>query len=294
MNQAAVRLGCVYLPQMAPERIAATARAADTAGLDELWLWEDCFLTGGIAGVAVALANSERLTVGVGVLPVPLRNVALTAMEIATLHRAFPGRVRIGMGHGVQDWMKQVGAKVASPMTLLREYLTCLTALLAGENVTFHGKYVTLDDVALDWPPTSQVEILCAAVGPRTLALSGELSNGTILTQGTTPDQVRDAIGHIKSGQARDEAPNVVTYVLAATGDDAHDQLLRETRRWNLDPSADVHATGSAAEIAAAVRRWIDAGSDTVVLQPPLDARVEEFVEFVGTQVQPLLREHRP
>lgn len=42
-------------------------------------------------------------------------------MEIATLDRAFPGRVRIGVGRGVQDWMRQVGAGVASPMTLLRE-----------------------------------------------------------------------------------------------------------------------------------------------------------------------------
>src|SRR5689334_17480950 len=103
MSTPPIRLGCVYLPQFAPEQIAATARAADAAGLDELWLWEDCFLAGGISGAAIALANSDRLTVGVGVLPVPLRNVALTAMEIATLHRTFPGRVRIGLGHGVQD-----------------------------------------------------------------------------------------------------------------------------------------------------------------------------------------------
>jgi alkanesulfonate monooxygenase SsuD/methylene tetrahydromethanopterin reductase-like flavin-dependent oxidoreductase (luciferase family) len=287
MSTSPVRLGCVYLPQFAPERIAATARAADAAGLEELWLWEDCFLAGGVSGATIALANSERLTVGVGVLPIPLRSVALTAMEIATLHRVFPGRVRIGLGHGVQDWMKQVGAKVSSPMTLMREYLTCLSALLRGETVTFHGKYVTLEEVKLDWPPTSDVEILTAAVGPRTLALSGELSNGTVLTQGTTPGQVRDAIAQI----APSGPHSIVTYVLSATGDDAAHQIQSEITRWNLDPNADVHAAGEAADIAAAVRRWVDAGSDTVVLQPPVDVRVEEFVDFVGAQVQPLLRQ---
>lgn len=279
----------MYLPQFAPEGIGATARAADTAGLDELWLWEDCFLAGGVSGAAIALANSERLTVGVGVLPVPLRNVALTAMEIATLHRAFPGRVRIGLGHGVQDWMKQVGAKVSSPMTLMREYLTCLSALLRGETVSFHGKYVTLEDVTLDWPPTTQVEILAAAVGPRTLALSGELANGTVLTQGTTPDQVREAIGQIAPAGPH----SIITYVLSAIGSGAAQQIEQEIARWNLDASADIHASGSATEIVAAVRRWVDAGSDTVVLQPPLNVRVEEFVEFVGTHVQPLLQQGR-
>jgi alkanesulfonate monooxygenase SsuD/methylene tetrahydromethanopterin reductase-like flavin-dependent oxidoreductase (luciferase family) len=97
------RVGCVYGPQYAPERLAAAARAADRAGLDQLWLWGDCFLTGGLSTAAIALSHSTRLTVGVGVLPVPMRNVALTAMEIATLSRAFPGRLRVGIGHGVQD-----------------------------------------------------------------------------------------------------------------------------------------------------------------------------------------------
>ena len=39
----------------------------------------------------------------------PLRNVALTAMELATVERMFPGRFVPGIGHGVLDWMGQVG-----------------------------------------------------------------------------------------------------------------------------------------------------------------------------------------
>ena len=133
-------IACVLRPQLPPEELAGAARAADEAGVRELWLWEDCFAHGGIASAAIVLSNSTALSVGIGVLPVPLRNVALAAMEIATLDRAFPGRVRVGVGHGVQDWMRQVGADVASPMTLLREYLTCLRALLRGDTVTYEGR----------------------------------------------------------------------------------------------------------------------------------------------------------
>jgi alkanesulfonate monooxygenase SsuD/methylene tetrahydromethanopterin reductase-like flavin-dependent oxidoreductase (luciferase family) len=43
------------------------------------------------------------VSVGIGLLPVPLRNVAITAMEAATLHRLFPNRLLLGVGHGVQD-----------------------------------------------------------------------------------------------------------------------------------------------------------------------------------------------
>jgi alkanesulfonate monooxygenase SsuD/methylene tetrahydromethanopterin reductase-like flavin-dependent oxidoreductase (luciferase family) len=66
-------LGAVYLPYNPPERLRSVVKAADEVGLEELWLWEDCFLQGGIASMAAALGWTERLRVGVGLLPVPLR-----------------------------------------------------------------------------------------------------------------------------------------------------------------------------------------------------------------------------
>jgi len=291
----APRVGCVFRPQYAPEKLGAAARAADAAGLDEMWLWEDCFATGGISTAAIALANSDRMSVGVGVLPVPMRNVALTAMEIATLERAFPGRVRIGVGHGVQDWMRQIGVKVASPMTYLREYLVCLSALLRGETVTYAGRYVSLTDVCLEWPPTSNTELLAAATGPRTLELSGELATGTIISSGASPDRLRESLVHINSGLARRSTPSphsVAVYVVCATGPDARAVAQREVRQQDLEWAEDIAAFGTAAEIASAARRWVTAGADTVVLQPPsdTDTDVAAFAAFIGAEVQPLLK----
>ena len=84
---------------------------------------------------------------GIGLLPVPLRNVAITAMEVATLDRMFPGRLSVGVGHGVQDWMAQVGARVGVAADAAAEYVDALRALLRGERVTTDGRYVRLDDV---------------------------------------------------------------------------------------------------------------------------------------------------
>jgi alkanesulfonate monooxygenase SsuD/methylene tetrahydromethanopterin reductase-like flavin-dependent oxidoreductase (luciferase family) len=280
-----IPLGVVFLPDFAPERLHGIVRAADDAGLDELWLWEDCFKESGIATAAAALAWSSRLRLGIGILPAPLRNVAVTAMEIATLDRLFPGRARVGIGHGVLDWMGQVGVRAESPMTLLREHTAALRALLGGERVTTSGRYVQLDDVALDWPPPARPELLLGAVGERTLRLSGEMADGTVLTGGTSPRQVEE-----KKRQIGNDANHVVVYVHAATGADAAKRIADEGERWSYDDIADVSIVGDAAAFAAGTRRWIDAGADTVVFQPtPDDPDVEGFVRFIGAEVRPLL-----
>jgi len=185
--------GVVFRPQSPPEQLRAAVEAADAASVGELWLWEDCFLEGGLSTAAAALAWSERITVGIGLLPVPFRNPALAAMELATLARLFPGRLTVALGHGIQEWMRQVGAAVDSPMTLLREHTTAVRALLAGETVDVRGRYVSLDKVALDWPPSSPPTLLVGARGPKTVALAAEVSDGVLLDSVTDPDVVRRA-----------------------------------------------------------------------------------------------------
>jgi alkanesulfonate monooxygenase SsuD/methylene tetrahydromethanopterin reductase-like flavin-dependent oxidoreductase (luciferase family) len=287
------RLGIVFRPQFAPERLPDVARVADSSGIDELWLWEDCFDHGGVATAAAALASTERLAVGVGVLPAPLRNVALTAMEITTLARMFPDRVYIGVGHGVLDWMGQVGARVASPMNLLREYTEALQSLLAGERVTTDGRYVKLSDVALGWPSDPKPPVHVGAIKPRTLALAGGLADGLIVTGGTTPDDVADARSAFDAawGQ-RPGRGRVTAYLMAITGPDAERRYENEIARWGLrEERGDLEfgAHGDAAAIAAAVRRWADAGTDTVVLQPGDDDDPVTYARFAGEQVRPLL-----
>lgn len=286
-------LGAVCLPQLPPERLRDLVRTADAAGLDELWLWEDCFWGGGIATASAVLGWTDRLRVGVGLLPVPLRNVALTAMEIATLHRLFPDRAVIGVGHGVQDWMEQVGARVESPMTLLREYLTALRALLRGDKVSVAGRYVRLDEVALDWPPASAPAVLAGATGPRSLRLCGEAADGTILVAGTTTDGVRAARRLVEEGRAaggRTEPHSVTAYLLVATGPGADERIAADLRREGQEATPELVVTGDAPAIADAVRRWAAAGADTVVLQPTRDEPDPEgFVRFAAEEVRPLV-----
>ncbi len=217
--------------------------AAEEAGVAQLWLWEDSFFEGGIATAAAALAWTSRIQVGVGLLPVPLRNPALAAMEIASVARMFPGRFLPGLGHGVPQWMAQAGAAVASPMTLLREYAAAVQALLRGERVSADGRYVRLDGVALTWPPSSVPPLLVGGHGPKTVRLAGELADGLLLASYATLDHVRGARALV------DEA--------------------RAGRPFQVVLNLEVDDLGAVGDRVAAAR---SAGVDVVVLEPPAAA----------------------
>ena len=58
-------------------------------------------------------------------------------------------------------------------MTLLREWVSAVRALLHGETVSVTGDYVNLDKVALDWPPQQVPPLLVGARRAKTLALAG-------------------------------------------------------------------------------------------------------------------------
>ena len=218
------RVGIVFRPQLPPERLAKFVAAVERASLDDLWLWEDCFLEGGLTSATAALAWSSSLRVGLGLMPAPLRNPALAAMEIATLARLFPGRFVPALGHGVQDWMAQVGARAASPMGLLREWATAVRSLLRGDTVTVAGTYVKLDRVALDWPPAAAVPVLIGARGPKTMALAGELADGLVLDAGTSPDTVRRAIAQAAAAVPHD----IVVYLPCGAGPGSAERIQAE------------------------------------------------------------------
>jgi alkanesulfonate monooxygenase SsuD/methylene tetrahydromethanopterin reductase-like flavin-dependent oxidoreductase (luciferase family) len=273
-------LAAIFPPTQAPERLGGVAAAAEAAGLAQLWVWEDCFYESGIATATAILAATSRVTVGIGLLPVPLRNVALTAMEIATMARLFPGRLTAGVGHGVLDWMSQVGGKVESPMTLLREYTTALYALLQGDTVTTHGRYVHLDRVALDWPPIVVPPLLVGGIGPRTVSLAGELADGLIIPGGQSPDDVQTSVRQFQAG--RTAAGRTVAGQTAAGRTAAGPA--------DIVVFTEAAADGPAAAIAATASEYARAGATCIAVNAAQsDADLERFVGFLAREVKPRL-----
>jgi 5,10-methylenetetrahydromethanopterin reductase len=218
------------------------ARRLEAAGVEQVWVIEDCFFTAGVSLAASALAVTERLHVGIGILPAVARTAAVTAMEIATLANLAPGRFTAGIGHGVQEWMGQMGVRPRSPLTALDETITNVKRLLVGDEVTFDGEYVHLDRVQLDQPPAVVPSVVAGVQQERSLALAGRVADGVILVEGAGPTYVswaRDRAG--RSDDVASGGFRVVTFSMLSVADDRRDAyaplapfvagLVRERRR---------------------------------------------------------------
>ncbi|KIQ16634.1 LLM class flavin-dependent oxidoreductase [Rhodococcus sp. MEB064] len=275
------RLGIAFTPAHDPARLIDVARAADAAGLDEFWLWEDCFSHGGLTTAATVLASTDRIQVGLGLMPAPLRNVALCAMEVASLHRLFPGRFLAGVGHGVQRWMGQTGARVASPMTLLDEYSTALRALLRGDEVTVDGRYVTLDAVRLQWPAPDEPFFL-GGTGPKTLRYAASRSDGTLFAASMSDDELAASCAEVIAAR-RSADHRIIAPRLVAVGADADDRIRDEVARWGKSDAHGLAVTGSAADVAREVTRLGQMGITSVVAHPTDDEPdLEGLIEVLG------------
>ncbi len=321
-------IGVIFHPTFPPETLGDYARRAEAAGFDELWLWDDCFLPGALTSAAIALAATQRLKVGIGLLPATAYNPLFAAMEITTLARAFPGRILPGFGHGVGTWMAQIGAAPKSSMRALAETVAAVRRLLGGESVTTHGEQVKLDHVQMQVTPAYLPPLYIGAMRERSLRLAGRMGDGTILTGMSSPAYVRWASEHIHAGMAEAGRADhrIVVYldVKVNRDGDAARAAVRRSLAARL-PWADVqlNVLGIAAEVAAfiqardsdevarhmpdvwvdafaaagtpdqaadAVRRWMAAGADTVVLQPLSGDPdcLDEYIRYLMPRLKPM------
>jgi 5,10-methylenetetrahydromethanopterin reductase len=303
-----MRLGIMFRPEWPPEELLEFARRAESDGFAELWLVEDCFLVGGLTMAASALAATERLRVAIGLLPAAMRNPAISAMEIAGLARLHPGRFAAAFGHGVEDWMRQIGARPPNRLVALEEIVSAVRRLLAGETVSMDGGHVHLDDVKLAHVPAEPPPILIGTTGPRALEIAGRVADGFLLAEGSGPAAVRWA--RSVAGGAGETA--VYAWLSLDDDRDAAAEALRpgleswrrmglyprlfelagvgeDTSSLPLDAVRAMAVAGNADDCARAVRALGEAGATSVVVVPRHEDHESQVARFAA-EVLPQLR----
>ncbi len=180
---------------------------AESRAFDAVWQAESRLVREATVPLAAYAAVTERIKVGSGVSDCWSRNPARLAATFSTLDDLAPGRVLLGVGAWWDPLAAKVGISRAHPLTVMREVVTVVRALLANETVTYHGEWVDLTGVELDYVyqerRPKEIPIYIGATGEKMLELAGEIADGVVLNYLVSPDYNERALGHLVTGLER-------------------------------------------------------------------------------------------
>ena len=180
---------------------------AESKGFDAVWQAESRLVREATVPMAAFASVTDTIKVGSGVVDCWSRNPARLAATFSTLDDLAPGRVILGIGAWWDPLAKKVGIDRARPLTVMREIVTAVRALLRNENVTFDGTYVHLDGVELDYVYQERrpkdVPIYIGATGMQMMELTGEIADGAVLNYLVSPDYNEQAIAALERGAAK-------------------------------------------------------------------------------------------
>jgi 5,10-methylenetetrahydromethanopterin reductase len=180
--------------------LAELARFAEDAGFADVWLPDHYFLRDVYVAQALMAERTTRIGLGTGVAAVQLRHPALIASSAATLNELSGGRALIGIGPGGFEFPAQLGMRPDSPLSLMRDSISIIRALLAGD-ANHTGRALTASGARLGWRP-GPIPIFISGRGPRMIELAGELADGVIV-HGLGPRFLRYVREHVARGATR-------------------------------------------------------------------------------------------
>jgi len=239
------------------EVIAAAAREAEATGYTSFWVNHPGPFDG-LASVAVAAKATQRIALGIGVIPLHTRGPA-SIVEGARTHALPLDRLWLGVGSPNPRSLERVRDGVAAVRKELR------------------------------------TKLVVAALGPKMCRLAGELADG-VLFNWLTPEHAKASAALVREGAqaAKRPAPRMFGYVRLAMGPGAADRVAKEGGRYaaipaykaNFDrmgvkPEATAIVADSPAEVTRALARWEGVIDEIILRALPADDGVDSTLALV-------------
>lgn len=178
----------------------AFAREAAEAGAKSLWMADHL----GYREPILSCLGFASAIPGVKVVPTAvspyLRHPMPTAMQMATLAEAAPGRVALALGTGNPLFLGESGEAIEKPVAVAREFVAALRALWSGEPVTQEATRFRLRGARMMFTPREAIPLYLAPMKPQMLALAGRIADGVVLSAGLSPEFVRVSLRHTAAG----------------------------------------------------------------------------------------------
>ena len=177
----------VQLPEVEREvrwpELAAIARTAEDCGFDSLWVGDHLLYRGDgrpergpwdawtlLAGLAT---STERVWLGTLVASTAFHPPGLIARMAATIDELSGGRFVLGLGAGWNEVeFRSFGIPFDRLVSRFEESFEIIRRLLAGEHVSFEGRFQRVEDAVLLPPPARPVPMMVGTAGPRLLEIT--------------------------------------------------------------------------------------------------------------------------
>ncbi|MGE5272549.1 MAG: LLM class F420-dependent oxidoreductase [Verrucomicrobiota bacterium] len=177
-------------PGTNPVDLIELAREAERLGYDSAWAAE-AWGTDVVSVLAWLGATTTTLKLGAGIMQMPARTPAMTAMTAATLDLMSGGRMLLGLGTSgpqvVEGWH---GLPFGKPLGRTREYVEIVRSAIRRELVEHRGEHYEIPYTGPDAtglgkplklmlrPARDEIPIYLAAIGPKNVALAAEIADG--------------------------------------------------------------------------------------------------------------------
>jgi 5,10-methylenetetrahydromethanopterin reductase len=264
----------------------------EAQGFHGMWLGS-AFGFDPITALALAGAATERLQLGVAVVPTWPRHPLVMAQQAATAGAACGGRFRLGVGPSHRPVMQMYGIDFDRPIGHLREYLTIVRALLQNGTVSHIDERFQVTGfldveggVGADAPP-----VLLGVLRAQMARLAGSHADGALCWLGPA-SYLHDVIApNIAAGAAdagRATPPLIAELPCALTTDRraVHEMAARDLAIYPQMPF--YRALFEDAGLSLDGRRWSDAMIDAAVLyghEDSLAAKVQALFDAGADEV---------
>jgi F420-dependent oxidoreductase-like protein len=289
---------------------------ADRLGAHSVWVpeaWGQDALT----PLAYVAARTAAILLGSGIAQVGARTPANLAMAAMSLQTLSGGRFLLGLGtSGPQIMEGWHGVRSPSPLSATRETIEIVRRVAAGEKLEHHGRVYDLPlpggpgrAIRSMLPPTP-VPIYIAALGPKNLALTGELADGWI-GNAFLPEHASDAFlpfleqGLAKAGDGRTLADlDLLIPVAVEFTDDVDEAAARHARGYAFTIgamgskdsnfyNAAFARQGFADDVAAVQDLWLAGRREEAAARVPLDLGLKTNLLGTPAMVKDRLRLYR-
>lgn len=282
------------------------ARMLEKTGVDNAWMAQLPTLRDSASVLAALAVATDRIGLGVGVLPYYTRPPAVMAQTAATIDELSEGRFTLALGTGhkmIAEW--SLGRKPGPAVAEMREYLGSVRELLHQGEVNLDGQWHRAHGVYSS-PLRSEQPVHLGAFGPKMCTLGGEIADGVVLWM-CTPEYLRDVAvpavraGLLRSGRDPEGFPITVMVPGMVSGDLQNDREVLRTylstyarvpnyrRMYEASGFAEevgsrhigdrlldnVGVVGDEEQVRAGIARYFEAGATQVVLTPMASAHFD-------------------